>query len=514
MYERLISIMRGLQRGRVLLVGDFMLDHYVYGDIERISPEAPVMVLNVARRQEQPGGAGSVAADLAALGAEVACLGIVGNDGNGRRLRMMLEETGRIDVTGLLAVGDRPTTWKQRVIGLAQQRHQQQLLRIDEEERVPIAGPTRESLLALYKEKLAWCGGVCLEDYNKGVLEEEFCRELIATAWQAGKPVIVDPAAIRDYRRYAGSWLIKPNRRELGLATGRMIDGEESWQTAARQLAEDCEIEHVVVTLDKQGSYLYSRAEQAGRTIPTRPRSVYDVTGAGDMVLAMLGMLAAGEYEGCERPRVEEMVSLANVAGGLEVERFGCVGISREEILAELTQQRRLKAGKFRTLESLLGELEWHRRQGHTIVFTNGCYDLLHPGHVQLLGFAKEQGDVLIVAINSDRSVRELKGDKRPILQEQDRAAILAALEAVDYVIVFDEPDPGKVIERITPDVLIKGSDWTGNVVGQEWVEAHGGKVVLQPLVKGKSTTGIIEEVLKRYTGERVKEMKGVKADE
>jgi D-beta-D-heptose 7-phosphate kinase/D-beta-D-heptose 1-phosphate adenosyltransferase len=215
--------------------------------------------------------------------------------------------------------------------------------------------------------------------------------------------------------------------------------------------------------------------------------------------MATLAALIGGSVFHDPRPTLEETVQLANVAGGLEVERFGCVGISRDEILTDLARQRRDGAGKLRTLESLLLDLSWHRQHGDRIVFTNGCFDILHAGHLNLLNFAKQQGDVLVVAINSDRSVRELKGDKRPILKEQERARMLSALEAVDFVVIFDGNTPARVIERITPDILIKGADWKGKVVGQDWVEQHGGEVRLMPLTDGRSTTAIIEEVLTRY---------------
>ena len=503
MYTRLQDILNEAGTPRVLLVGDFMLDRYTYGNADRLSPEAPVMVLNVMEREERLGGAGSVAVDLAALGAEVACVGVVGNDANGTGLVNLLRSLGAVNVDGMVSTGDRPTTCKQRIIGLAQHRHRQQLMRIDDESVAVVPDEIRAQLAARFKGLLNWCDVVCLEDYNKGVLSEALCHEIITAARQRGKRVIVDPAALTDYGRYRQAWLIKPNRRELSLATGMTINGSESWQTAARQLARHHEIETVVVTLDKEGAYLYQLhphdAEENGAQIPTRPRNVYDVTGAGDMMLAMLGLLTGGRYQGIDPPSIREMVTLANIAGGLEVERFGSVGISRNEINGELMQQRRSKGGKLRSLETLLQELQWYRRQQMKIVFTNGCYDILHPGHLALLNFAKEQGDVLVVALNSDRSVRALKGPQRPIVAAQDRATLLAALEMVDYVIIFDEDTPADVIEKISPDILIKGTDWQGNVVGQDWVEAHGGKVVLMPLQPGHSTTDIIEQVLTRY---------------
>ncbi len=504
MYERLIQIMASAGRPKVLLVGDFMVDNYLLGDVDRISPEAPVMVMKVRERQEQPGGAGSVAMDLATLDAETVCLGVVGDDDTGRRLQKMLCDTGKINAGRLVSMAGRPTTFKQRIVGLAQQRHQQQLMRIDEEESGPVSLEVQEQLLTEYKAMLDWCDVVCLEDYNKGVMANDFSREMIELAGAHGKKVIIDPASINDYSRYTGAWLVKPNRREMGRATGIEMKTEGDWLEACRILSHECEIENLVVTLDKLGAFLYQRETDKGEIISTRPRSVYDVTGAGDMVLAMLGLVIGGQYGELGPPTLQEVVALANVAGGLEVERFGCVGISREEIMAELSRERQMKSGKLRSLDALLKDVSWHKQQKQTIVFTNGCFDILHPGHINLLTFAKEQGEVLILAINSDNSVRRLKGESRPILKEQDRAALVSALEAVDYVVIFDEDTPQHLIEKITPDVLIKGSDWAGNVVGQEWVEQHGGKVVLMPLMKGRSTTNIINEVIERYADSKL----------
>ena len=496
MEDRLIRLLGEAGRAKVLLVGDFMLDRYVYGNTDRISPEAPVLVLNVSERHERPGGAGSVAVDLAALGAEVACLGVVGQDEAGSTLRALLGELPGCDTTGLLALPDRCTTTKERIVGLAQHRHPQQLMRIDEENAEPIGQQVADVLAEHLERALAWCDIVCVEDYNKGLLGGGFCRQVIASAKQAGKRVVVDPALITDYGRYAGAWLVKPNRRELGLATGLAINSDEpTWREGAALLAGSCDIENVVLTLDKEGSYWYQRGE-AGEVIPTRARNVYDVTGAGDMVLAVLTVFAGADYGQAEPATLRELVRLANVAGGLEVERFGAVGISRAEMIGELHREHTGEASKLRSLDNLVREVAQHRRHEHTIVFTNGCFDLLHPGHVNLLSFAKRQGDVLVVAINSDSSVRALKGPRRPILRQQERAALISALGAVDYVIIFEEQTPEHIIRQVSPEVLVKGSDWVGAVVGQEWVEAHGGQVRLMPLKEGFSTTNIIEKVI------------------
>ena len=503
MYERLLDILNNAGRPKVLLVGDFMLDNYLYGDIDRISPEAPVVILNATERQDRPGGAGSVAVDLAALGVELACAGVVGDDENGKLLKNMLADMNATNVEAILTSTDRPTTTKQRIIGLAQHRHRQQLMRIDQESDSEIAEATKELLKQKLKQLIPWSDVVCLEDYNKGVLCDEFCREVISMANQHGKKVIVDPAATAKYDRYAGAWMIKPNRRELQLATAIKIDGQKSRLNAAKALAEKYDIENVVVTLDKEGAFLYQRpkdqSNDRSELIPTRVRSVYDVTGAGDMMLAVLGLLAGATFPPEQSPGIDDMVCLANVAAGLEVERFGCVGISRNEIIAELVREyHRGPSSKLRSVESLLEELQWHRRQKMDVVFTNGCFDILHPGHIKLLTAAKARGDILIVAVNSDQSVRKLKGPTRPILSEQDRAALLSALEAVDYIVIFDEQDPLELIKKITPEVLVKGSDWTGKVIGQDWVEQNGGKVVIVPLSKGLSTTDIIEQVIKQ----------------
>ncbi len=498
MHQRLLTIVENIGKPKVLLAGDFMLDHYLLGNIDRISPEAPVSILNVCDRQAQPGGAGSVAVDLATLDVDVRCLGVVGDDINGRRLKEMLDEYPTVDAEYMVVDRNRPTTSKQRIVGLAQHRHRQQLMRIDEEDSGAISDEIQQELMKHFQAGLEWCDVVCLEDYNKGVLNDTFAQKLIQAAKAAGKKTIIDPGAVADYSRYKGAWMVKPNRRELAKATGMSLNGEiEDVGQAAAKLASEMDIANLVVTLDKSGAYLYQSNQKQGDLVPTRARSVYDVTGAGDMVLAMLGTLFGAAFADIKPPTMIEMIMLANIAGGLEVEKFGCVGISRGEIMAEICRDQRLSVGKVCTTEDLLNQLKW--RSGKKVVFTNGCYDLIHPGHIELLKFASSQGDILVVGLNSDDSVRRLKGDKRPIMGESERAAVLAALEVVDYVVIFDEDTPERIIKDITPDVLIKGTDWQGDVVGQDWVEANGGECVLMPLVEGMSTTGIVERVIERY---------------
>jgi D-beta-D-heptose 7-phosphate kinase/D-beta-D-heptose 1-phosphate adenosyltransferase len=497
MYDRLLKLVNNVGAPKVLLIGDFMLDRYLYGFTDRISPEAPVMVLNVNEREVKAGGCGSVAVDLSTLGCEVTCVGMVGDDLVGRELKEILDNLDGVNGDGIVIVNDRPTTSKERIIGLAQHRHQQQLMRIDEESCLPVSDKDQAIFIAFIKQTINDCDVVCLEDYNKGMFKGDFCTTIIEIANASGKRVLVDPAAIQDYSRYRGCWMIKPNRREVTMATGVEINDETSCLVASKKLATTLSVENIVVTLDKQGAYLYNKTKDAGEMIPTKVRDVYDVTGAGDMVLATLGLLAGGQYSEVDMPTGSEIVAVANVAGGLEVERYGCVGISRDEIIAELIREGKIETGKLRTLPALLEELKLHRRHDKKIVFTNGCFDILHSGHIALINFAKSVGDLLIMGINSDASVARLKGPDRPINNHHDRSVLLSALESVDYVIVFEDDTPLALIEAIIPDILIKGSDWTGNVVGQECVEAGGGKVVLMPLIEGKSTTATIEQVIK-----------------
>jgi D-beta-D-heptose 7-phosphate kinase/D-beta-D-heptose 1-phosphate adenosyltransferase len=487
MYENLLKTITNLGSPKVLVVGDFMLDLYLYGDALRISPEAPVPVLRVRKTESSCGGAGSVVADLAELGAIPVCVGIIGDDQNGRILTKKLKDIGA-DSSGLLTVPDRPTTSKQRLIGLAQHRHQQQLFRMDEESTDSLPDEQQEKILQSYQERLSKVDIVCLQDHDKGLLSKSLCAEMIRLAAQAKKRIIVDPCLTSDYSKYQGATVITPNRQETCVATGFEINTETDYANAAHLLAEKLDLEAVVITLDKAGAYLLTKG--SGRIIPTRPRDVYDVTGAGDMVLATLATTLAANCD------YQIAVELANIAGGIEVEKFGNKTVSIEEIIDEIVNQKRANSGKVRSNEVLAEELTWHRRRKKTIVFTNGCFDVIHNGHIEYLRFCKTKGDIVVVGLNSDSSVKAIKGPDRPINHQQDRAAILAALEMVDYITVFDEPDPLNLIKKIKPDILIKGQDWAKKgVIGREFVESYGGKVILAPTVEGKSSSAIIGKI-------------------
>jgi D-beta-D-heptose 7-phosphate kinase/D-beta-D-heptose 1-phosphate adenosyltransferase len=487
MYEKLLKTVTNLGSPNILLVGDFMLDVYTYGDALRISPEAPVPVLKVTKTEHSCGGAGSVATNLAALGAELACLGVIGEDRNGEEIRGKLAGLG-VDITGLLTVADRPTISKQRLIGLAQHRHRQQLMRIDEETTEPLSDELNEAVLKLYKERMSKADVVCLQDYNKGLLSPSLCKQMIESAVKSKKKVLVDPCLTSDYSMYTGATLITPNRQEASTAVGFEIKTEEDAERAAGKLRRDLGLDAVVITLDKEGAYL--KTNEMGELLPARPRSVYDVTGAGDMVLATLAIALAADCD------YETAVQLCNITAGIEVEKFGAATVSIEETINEIVSQNRGKSGKVRSIDSLVDELGWHHRQKATIVFTNGCFDVVHRGHTEFLKFCKSQGDIVVVGLNSDSSVKTIKGPDRPINNQYDRASVLAALETVDYITVFEEPDPLNLIQQIKPDVLVKGQDWAQKgVIGQEFVESYDGKVVLAPLVEGKSSTTTIEKI-------------------
>ncbi len=484
----LTRVVERLPGRRVLLVGDFMLDRYTFGDADRISPEAPVPVLRVVERQERVGGAGSVALNIAALGGSVHCFGLLGRDETGARVLALLNDAG-CDTSGLRRVADRPTITKERLVGLAEHRHRQQIIRVDDEVVQPASADDRAAMLAQITRCMPQVDAVCLEDYAKGLLAADMCQEIIRLARQHSKPVFVDPARKDGWEKYRGATLLTPNRAELEVGFRRTLADDEL-NSAALELLRQLDVANLVVTLGRDGARLVRHDGQV-QHFPTTPRAVYDNTGAGDAVLAMLAMACAA---GAALP---EAVQLANVAGGLEVSKFGCVPISREEILDDLNGRRARGRGKIRGVAELLAELNARRQRGETVVFTNGCFDILHPGHVDLLERAKEQGALLVIGLNSDRSVRALgKGADRPIRTQADRARMLAALEAVDYVVIFDEPDPASLIEHLKPDVLVKGADWAGKgVIGQKTVEARGGRVVLLELVEGFSTTRELERI-------------------
>lgn len=488
MYELLLKTIGNLGSPKILVAGDFMLDVYIYGDATRISPEAPVPILKVTQTEPRCGGAGSVAADVAALGGVPICVGVVGEDANGGTLKGQLAAAGA-DTSGLYEVADRPTTTKQRVIGLAQHRHRQQLMRIDQECTGPLTEAIYEKLLDVYRQALEEVDLVCLQDYDKGMLVPEVCRKMIRLASEAGKRVLVDPVRLRDYSKYAGATLLTPNRFEASTALGFDVRTTTDAAKAAASLRESLKLDAMVVTLDKEGLYLDT--DTLSQLIPARPRNVYDVTGAGDAVLATLAVSLAADSD------YLTAAHLANIAGGVEVEKFGVSTVSVSEMVHEIASQFGTRTTKLRTLDALMEEVNWRRSRGQTIVFTNGCFDVIHRGHIDYLRYCRGQGDVVVVGLNSDESIRTLKGPERPINNQYDRAAVLSGLETVDFITIFDDPSVLGLVKKVKPDVIVKGGDRINKegVVGWEFVESYGGKVILAPLVQGKSSTATIEKI-------------------
>jgi len=490
MSQELSDIVRSFRGKRALLVGDLILDRYIYGDAERVSPEAPVPVLRTVERQEAVGGSANVAACLRALGCSVTCCCIIGQDRHGETLRRLLEEEHGVGTEGIVALDDRPTTTKTRLVGLAQHRHRQQLLRVDEEDASPLPDVTAASLATRACGLVSDVDVICIEDYAKGVITDALVQAIAREAGKHGRPVLVDPARLTDYSRYRGADVLTPNRGELSIVAGRKLDSLEDVAAEAGELLSKLKARGLVVTVDRDGAVLVEEG-QDWKHLTTIPRSVYDNTGAGDAVLAMLAAAIAAGAD------LESATQLANVAGGLEVERFGCVPIAADEIIAELRLEGRTRDGKLRSVDELVAELQLRRDRGETVGFTNGCFDIIHAGHVDFLKRSRREASLLVVGLNSDASVRALgKDDSRPINRFEHRAAVLSALECVDYVVGFEEPDPLALIQKVKPDVLIKGEDWARKgVVGQEFVESSGGRVVLLPLVEGLSTTNLIDRI-------------------
>ena len=488
MYERLLKTIGNLGSPRIVVVGDFTLDVYVYGDAVRISPEAPVPVLRVTETEYRCGAAASVAADIEALGAAAVCVGVLGEDNHGEILRDKLRTLGA-DTRGLCSVPGRPTGTTQRVIGLARHRHKQQLLRIEHEAVEPVPADICDLILREYQQCLAQADIICLHDRDPGLLTPAICAKMIELARHAGRRVVVDPALGRNYSQYRGATVLMPNRQEAAAAVGFAIESPADVAGAARRLREELALEAVVITLDKEGAYLAT--DDLQELVSAKPRTVYDVTGAGDVVLATLAVSLAGDSD------YPAAVHLANIAAGIEVEKFGAAPVTLSEMVHEIAEQYGARTTKLRSLEALLEELKWRRSRGQTVVFTNGCFDVIHRGHIDYLRFCQAQGDVVVVGLNSDDSVRALKGPERPVNNQVDRAAVLSGLETVDLITIFDDPSVLGLVRQVKPDVLVKGGDWGGKqgVVGWEFVESYGGKVMLAPLVEGRSSTSTIEKM-------------------
>ena len=478
----LIPLVESLSRARVLCIGDAMLDHYVYGRVDRVSPEAPIPVLQVEREVKKLGGAGNVLANLHAIGAEACFISVTGNDAAGREVGKLVAELGGVEAH-VLGERGRTTTIKTRYIA-----ETQQMLRADREQAAPLRGGLREELLRITGQVLPHYQVTVLSDYAKGVLADGIAGELIAAASQAGHRVLVDPKGA-NYAGYRGASVIKPNRRELGEAAKLPVGSEAEVVAAARALIGAHGFGAVLVSLSQDGMLMVEASGDPVK-LPAEAREVFDVSGAGDTVLAVLAAaLAAGAG-------LLDAARLANVAAGIVVGKVGTAVVHATELMETLVDRDALATRKVLPLPLAVDHVARWRRNGLRIGFTNGCFDLLHPGHVSLLSQARAQCDRLVVGLNSDASVTRLKGPTRPVQNEQARAAVLASLASVDLVVLFEEDTPVELIGALRPELLVKGADYRHDqVVGAEIVEAYGGKVMLAELLPGFSTTATIAKL-------------------
>ena len=487
----------------LLVVGDLMLDEYLWGDVDRISPEAPVQVVSINTEDFALGGAGNVVNNIVALGAKVSVVGVMGTGRNGQLLLNKFNELG-VDTTGIIEEPGRTTTQKTRIIAA-----NQQVLRIDRETDKTISDPTINKMTRFIEDNIARVDVVLISDYGKGLITKDLLSRVISCAQTHKKMAFVDPKGL-DFSKYSGASLLTPNKKEAALASGVDIVNDSSLEMAADNILHNIHLDKLLITCGKDGMVLFEKNRSPYR-VRAEARQVFDVSGAGDTVLAVLGLAVASGLS------IKDSVSVANTAAGIVVGKVGTATVSKQELASALkivmgkvgtapvSNQELASANKsddnrlpskykaLLELPSLIGEL---KKKGNRIVLTNGCFDLLHVGHILLFSASKQLGDILIVAIDDDDSVKTLKGPGRPVLNSKERVRILSALDAVDYVVVFSSQELIKLIEIIQPDVLTKGSNYTSReVFGRERVEQLGGRVVLIPVSEDISSTRIINDI-------------------
>ncbi len=485
----LAAIVRGFHTARILVIGDVILDRYVTGTVHRLSPEAPIPVLRPASDRCTPGGAANVALNIATLAGQAILVGVIGNDTAGNEVERLVNTTAGI-TSALVRIANRPTTCKTRFM-----TGSHQLLRLDEETNAPLDAAGVAAIMAAVERNLDAADVIVLSDYAKGVLCDDVLDAILARATRAGKLVIADPKR-PDFAAYRGAAILTPNEHEVRVATRIEADHDAEADRAGRVALEATGGEAVLVTRSAKGLTLVCR-DQDALHIPTRAREVADVSGAGDTLVAALAVaLGAGAA-------LPEAAMLANATAGLSVSKQGTATVSRQELLDALHLHDLVATDrKVASLQEAVEQIaDWHRR-GLKVGFANGCFDLIHPGHVRLLSEARAACDKLIVALNTDASVKRLKGPARPLQNEMARATVMASMAPVDLVILFDEDTPLEMIQALRPDILVKGSDYTvDQVVGGDLVQAWGGKVVLVTLREGHSTTGTIRRMTEPAAG-------------
>lgn len=462
---------------KILVIGDLIIDHYLWGSCERISPEAPVQVVKVKSESTVLGGSGNVINNLKALGAKTDIISVIGCCKVSDEIKNLLKNIG-VGTQYLILQEDRITSKKTRIIAA-----QQQVVRYDREISDQISKESQKSILNTFTKIVKNYDCVLLSDYGKGILTYNLTQSLISIAKKLNKKVLVDPKG-SNYSKYKGSYLLAPNKKEAAEATGLNIKDDESLTEAIIKLKNECDLDISLITLSNQGIAIY---DNTLRIYPTVAREVFDVTGAGDTVLAALGFALACGYD------IDYAVKLSNLAAGVVVGKIGSATASLNEIIEYKSRLNKINSeNHIKTISEIIILSKELREKGKKIIFTNGCFDILHAGHIRFLETAKGYGDVLILGLNSDRSVTTLKGKGRPINNDRDRAYTLAALEVVDYVVVFDNETPYDLIKAVKPHVLVKGGDYEGKkVVGQDIVE----ELKLVKFVEGKSTSKIIEKI-------------------
>ena len=466
------------KKPKILVVGDVILDCYLRGSCDRISPEAPVQVLDIKEETDVLGGACNVANNLKYLGADVSLISVIGDDEVGRLLKDLLEQ--RQIPSTLITQPKRNTSRKNRLIA-----NNQQIIRYDQENCQDIDNECEQLVFKAFTTEINQWDLIILSDYNKGVLTQALTQKIIQLSKKYNKKVLVDPKGI-DYSKYRGAYLLTPNKKEVALATGITIEDEKSLVLALQKLKSLCQLDISLITLSEDGVAIFDKDFYQE---PTVTKEVYDVTGAGDTVIASLGFSLA-----C-RQDIYQSLKFANLAAGVVVGKFGSMCATLNEISEyESSLNKSIGSDHIKSVEQIIQITQRFKAKEKRIVFTNGCFDILHIGHLKYLEKARSFGDILIVGVNSDSSVKRLKGEKRPINSQDDRAYILGAFECVDYVVLFDEDTPYNLIRTIAPDILVKGADYQGKeVVGQDLVK----ELKLVDFVEGKSTTKIIQKVQK-----------------